>query len=75
MGTGLLKLVSCYEMFSFSLSLYIYILTELWLIYNVLLISVVQQSDSVLHICIYSFFILLSIMVYHRILNIVFCAI
>ena len=46
--------------------------------YNVVLISAVQQSDSVLYIYIYIdifFFIFSSIMVYHRILNIVPCAI
>ena len=52
-----------------------YIFIEVQLIYNVL-ISVVQQSDSVIYICIsdiyYIFFIILfSIVVYHRILNIV----
>ena len=37
-----------------------------------MLISAVQQSDSVIHICIHIiFFIFFSIMVYHRILNIV----
>ena len=46
------------------------------LIYNVVLISSVHQSDSVIHIYIYIFFfIFFSIMVYHRILNIVPCAI
>ena len=37
--------------------------------------SVVQQSDSVMHIIYSFFFILFSIMVYRRILNIVPCAI
>ena len=45
---------------------------EVQLIYNIVLISAVQQSDSVIHIF---FFISFSIMVYHRILNIVSCAI
>ena len=40
------------------------------LIYNVL-ISIVQQNDSVLYIYILIFF---SIVVYHRLLNIVLCA-
>ena len=49
---------------------------EVQLIYNVALISAVQQSDSVIHIYIYSCFkVFSSIMVYHRILNIVPCAI
>ena len=61
--------------------------TELQLIYNALL-SLVQQSDSVIHIyiCIYIhtyihiyihtlFFIFFSIMVYYRLFNIVPCAI
>ena len=46
---------------------------EVQLIYNVVLISAVQQIDSVIYIYIY--FIFFSIMVYHRILNIVPCAI
>ena len=47
---------------------------ELLLIYNVVLISTEQQSDSV--ICIYTFFyIFFSIVVYQRMLNIVPCAI
>ena len=41
---------------------------EVQLIYNIVLISTVQQNDSVIHM--YAFF---SIMVYHRILNIVLC--
>ena len=47
---------------------------EVSLVYNVVLISAVQQSDSV--ILTYTFFfIFFSIMIYHRILNIVPCAI
>ena len=42
---------------------------EVYLIYNVVLISALQQSDSVIHI----FLIFFSIMVNHRILNIVLC--
>ena len=45
---------------------------EVQLIYNVVLISTIQQSDSVVHIYTF-FFIFFSIMVYHRILNIVPC--
>ena len=52
------------------------------LIYSVLLISAVQQGDSVFYIYIYIyiyiymfFFIFFSIMVYHGMLNIVPCAI
>ena len=44
------------------------------LIYKVVLIFV-QQSASAVHIYIHSFLIFFSIMVYHRILNIVPCAI
>ena len=40
------------------------------MIYNVVLISAVQQSDSV---DFFFFFIFFSIMVYHRIVNIVPC--
>ena len=47
---------------------------EVELVYNVVLISGVQQSDSVIHICTF-FFIFFSVMVHHRILNIVPCAI
>ena len=43
------------------------------MIYNVLLISAIKQSHSVIHT--YIFFIFFSILVYHRILNIVPCAI
>ena len=39
-----------------------------------MLVSAVQQSDSVIHLYIF-FFICFSIMVYHRILNIVLCAV
>ena len=39
------------------------------LIYNIVLISAVQQHDSVKHIYIYILFHILSIMFYHRILN------
>ena len=56
--------------FFFLISL---IFIEVWLIYNVL-ISVVQQTDSDIHIYTF-FFIFFSFMVYHRILNIVPCAI
>ena len=42
---------------------------EVYLIYNVVLISALQQSDSVIHF----FLIFFSIMVNHRILNIVLC--
>ena len=41
-----------------------------------MLISTVQQSDSVIHIYTYTFFfIFFSIVVYHRIVNIVPCAV
>ena len=46
---------------------------EVQLIY-VVLISAVQQSDSVIHIYTF-FFMFFSIMAYHRILNIIPCAI
>ena len=42
--------------------------------HNVVLISVVQQSDSVTHIHTL-FFVFFSVMAYHSILNIVPCAI
>ena len=47
----------------------------MYLIYNVVLVSGVWKSDSV--ICVYSldFFKFFSIIVYYRILNIVPCAI
>ena len=51
---------------------------EVYLIYNAVLISSLQQSDSVIHIYthIYTFFfIFFSIMVYQSILNVVPCAI
>ena len=46
---------------------------EVELIYNVVATSAVQQSDSVIHTYTF-FFILFSVMVYPRILNIVPCA-
>ena len=48
---------------------------EVQLIYNVVLVSTVQQRDSVIHIHIYILFHIFSIMVYPRILNIVPCSI
>ena len=44
------------------------------MIYSIVLISAVQQSDSVMHICTF-FFVSFSIMVYNQILNIVLCTI
>ena len=57
-----------------SFLFYIFSFIEVYLIYNVVLVSAVQQSDSLIHIYIY-IFIYFSIMVYQRILNIVPCAI
>ena len=54
------------------LLLLLFFLIEVWLIYNVVLISAVQQSESVIHIYTF-FFIFFSIMVYPRTLNIVHC--
>ena len=45
------------------------------MIYNVVLITAVQQSDSVIRMYTFFLYIFFSIMVYHRILNIVLCAI
>ena len=47
---------------------------EVWLIYNVWLISIVKHSDSVLHMYLF-LFIFLSVMVCYMILNIVPCVI
>ena len=58
----------------FFSSFFIYFFIEVYLIYNVVLISAVQQSDSVIHIYTF-FFILFFIMVYPSILSIVPCAI
>ena len=58
----------------FRLFFFFNVLLKHSLVYNVVLISAVQQSDSVIHIHTFVF-ILFSIMVYHRILNIVPCAI
>ena len=42
--------------------------------FNVVTISVVQQSDPVIHICVYiPFLILSSIIIYHKRLDIVLC--
>ena len=59
--------------------LFIYLI-DIQLVYSVVLVPGVQQSDSVLHICVYIyryifFFRLLSIIGYYKILNIVPCAI
>ena len=54
----------CKVSFAFSF------LIEVSLIYNIVLISAVQQSDSVIHIHIF-FFTFLSILVYPRTLNMV----
>ena len=45
--------------------------TDVYLIYNVVLISTVQQSDSVIHIYFISVFFSIA---YYRILNILPCA-
>ena len=54
-------------------------LIEVQLIYNIVLVSGVQQSDSVIHtyICIYlySFFLFFSVIVYYKILNTIPCAV
>ena len=62
----------------FSLTFLIKSFIEVELVYNIVLVSDVQWSDSVcvcvcvyIHIHIYSFLTLFSIVVYHRILNIV----
>ena len=52
----------------------IYFFIEVQLIYNVVLVSGAQQSDSVIHIYLF-FFRFFSIIGYYRILNIVPCAI
>ena len=55
-----------------------FFLIDVWLIYNVVLVSGVQQSDSVVYSVLYIyifFFVFFSIMVYHRMLNIIPCAI
>ena len=52
-------------------SFIVFFLIELELIYTVVLISAIQQSDSVIRICIQFFLIFLSIMVYPRMWHIV----
>ena len=57
-----------------NLFLLLFHFIEILLNYKVMLVSGVQQSDSVTYIYIHTyifFFMLFSIMVYHRILNIV----
>ena len=61
----------CYNfllLFGLLIYLFVEIFIEVWMIYNVVLISAVKQSDTIIHIC---FFISFSIMIYDRILNIV----
>ena len=48
---------------------------EVELIYSLVLISTVQQSDSVIHIYVYILLHVLFWMVYHRILTIGLCAV
>ena len=48
-------------------------LIEVQLIYNVVFITAIQQSDSVIHIHLF-FFMVFSTIVFHRILNVVPCA-
>ena len=62
----------------FPSSFFFFNFIEICLIYNVVLIPVVKQSDLVIHMCvcvyIYIYFIIFfSIMVYHRILNSFLC--
>ena len=49
------------------------ILVEIQLVYNIVLVSGIQQSDSVIHI--HNLFRLFSIISYYKILNILPCAI
>ena len=63
----------CFSLGEINLFIYNLFFIEVWLNYNVVVITTVQQSDSITHIYIV-FFIFLSIMVYHRIWNIVPCA-
>ena len=62
-----------YKYFSNVFFFSFFFLIEVELIYNVVFISGVQQSDSFLYI--YTFFKFFSIVVYCKILNIVPCAI
>ena len=48
--------------------------TEIRLIYNVVLISSVQQNDSLIYINILFFSVFFSVMVYYKILSIAPCA-
>ena len=57
--------------FYFRIHLFIYFYWKVQLNYNIVLMSFVQESDSVIHIY---FFVFFSIMAYHSILNIVLCA-
>ena len=52
---------------------FVYLFVQVELTYNIVLISAVQRSDSVIHI--YILFIFFSIMVYHKMLNMVPCAV
>ena len=53
--------------------MYYFFKIEVQLIYSVVLISGVQHSDSVLHVCVYSFFF--SLIGYYKTLSTVSCAI
>ena len=56
-----------------SFFFFVYLFVQVELTYNIVLISAVQRSDSVIHI--YILFIFFSIMVYHKMLNMVPCAV
>jgi len=52
---------------------FVYLFIQVELTYNIVLISAEQLSDSVIHV--YILFIFFSIIVYHKILNMVPCAV
>ena len=53
-------------LFFFFLSLF---LIEVYLIYNVVLVLDVQQSDSITHICVYIFLRFFSLLNYYKVLS------
>ena len=73
-------MVSKFRIYGFlghgSLENVLFFLIEVYLIYNIMLVSNIQQSDSIIHIDIYIpiFFSLDTFIVYYKILIIVPCA-
>lgn len=67
--SSLVILASSFVLDNFSFVCFLIYFIEVWLIYSVVLIPAIQQTDSVMYTST-SFFLFILIMIYHRILNI-----